>query len=431
MNKKAIARFLPLALITVLLGLAACSSISKGVTEAILEQQTEDTRECHISGAPYEGVLKSVLEGRRTNPAHSTKILMVHGIAKHMPDYSAELRGKLAKALALDTVDEVVKEIHLSNPEFPDAQGKIEDLGELHIFRYMNQARDREMLFYELTWSSITEERKQIIAYDDGAGQSYRRAAINSTMKTFLNATVPDLLVYLGNKKGEINASVSQAVCWMFNGDWDSLPREGYHFCNSDATDMSGTVRDDDFFFITHSLGSRITVDTIQNFGAQKNDQNLSPNMEALVAAVRNKTMTVFMLSNQLPLLQMAYDKPVVAGQFEQYCSAGAPLGHQRILKKLEIVAFSDPNDILSYSVPPRFTTEYIDSRICPEMVNVSLNISGVRNLFGAADFADPLGAHSDYLSDDRVLSLIVHGLDRRAMDGIVRDRCAWTELVH
>lgn len=422
--------YILMGVVTALLMLTACTSISKGVAEAVLEQKVEDKRECHITGAAYDGVRAAINEGKTRNPAHSTKILMVHGIAKHMPDYSAQLREKLTKALDLSTLETDVKEIHLSDPQFPDAQGKTEDLGELRIFRYMSEDRSREMLFYELTWSSITEQRKQTIAYDDGAGQNFRRAGINSTIKQFVNATVPDLLVYLGNKKGEINASVSQSVCWMFQGDWDSLPKEGYHHCDPKASDMSQTVRDDDFFFITHSLGSRITVDTIQKFGEEIEGEQANANMTALAAAVRQKVMTVFMLSNQLPLLQTAYPKPAVANRYNDFCPENAPLTNERVLKKLQIIAFSDPNDILSYSVPPRFTAEYMDSRICPSLVNVSLNITDVRNLFGAADFADPLGAHADYMSDDRVISLIVNGLDRHTTNGIVKDRCEWTELV-
>ena len=36
--------------------LSGCTSISKGITQAYLEQETEDTRQCWISGREFEGL---------------------------------------------------------------------------------------------------------------------------------------------------------------------------------------------------------------------------------------------------------------------------------------------------------------------------------------------------------------------------------------
>src|SRR5262245_40018903 len=91
--------------------LAACSSIAKGATEAILEHKKEDTSMCEIAGPPFDGVQDSL--NRENNQSHHTKVLMVHGIGKHLPDYSAHFREKLVRSLKLDSMDPTVKRVEL------------------------------------------------------------------------------------------------------------------------------------------------------------------------------------------------------------------------------------------------------------------------------------------------------------------------------
>ncbi len=93
------------------------------------------------------------------------------------------------------------------------------------------------------------------------------------------------------------------------------------------------------------------------------------------------------------------------------------------------IITFSDPNDILSYPIPSDYSNQYIDSRLCPEVVNVDINVAHVSSLFGITDFADPLQAHSGCMEDDRVVKLIANGLRRNNMDSTISKRCNWTEV--
>ena len=94
----------------------------------------------------------------------------------------------------------------------------------------------------------------------------------------------------------------------------------------------------------------------------------------------------------------------------------------------MNIIAFSDPNDILSYPVPLDFTTNSIDSRICPAVTNVSLNIAAQKSLFDAASFANPLTAHSGYMEDDRVIDLIANGISKKKITPLIEKRCKWLE---
>jgi hypothetical protein len=418
--------FLRTIALLLIVSLTGCEGVSKGVTEAVLDRKSVDTRGCQIYGPPIEGVRSSLDAQKPGSKAHITKILMVHGVGKHLPDYSNQLQAKLMQALGLDTMSSEIREIKIYDSSLPKDVSQFTGL--LRISRHLTQDRSRELLFYELTWSPITDPQKEIIAFDSSDGYTYSRAGLNNSLKSFMNQTVPDLLIYMGNRRDAINNAVAQSVCWMFNGGWDDLPVGGLHSCSpKNNPHMASTVEADDYYFITHSLGSRITVDTVQYFSKLFGE---SKSVQPLDDVLRNKTMTVFMLANQLPLLQLGRNEPEVSNSIPQYCGANASKSRERMFGKFDIVAFSDPNDILSYPIPADFASRHLDSRICPEVANVSLNISQVHSVLGAADFADPIAAHTGYQDDDRVIGMIADGFSRSHMAAVVKDRCKWTELV-
>ena len=98
-------------------------------------------------------------------------------------------------------------------------------------------------------------------------------------------------------------------------------------------------------------------------------------------------------------------------------------------MKKMNIVAFSDPNDILSYPIPTNFAQEYIDSRICPTVVNVSLNVAPEQDVFGTFSFANPALAHNGYIEDDRVITLIANGMHRNRPSPLIEKSCKWMKI--
>ncbi len=91
---------------------------------------------------------------------------------------------------------------------------------------------------------------------------------------------------------------------------------------------------------------------------------------------------------------------------------------------------FSDPNDVLSYPIPPKFADAYLDSRLCPKVTNIAINVAKPISLFGLGEFANPAAAHGDYEHDERVIALIAHGIGQENTADIVKDRCSWLETV-
>lgn len=415
------------AILALLPVVAGCSDIAKGVTEALVEKsKTEDTRACHIEGPPSEG-LAALLQAQASERAsgrsgRQLKILMVHGIGHHIPGYSGRFTEHLMPALGLDVREENSKDFTLSNPSVGEGP-----LGFLRAKRFTDKAGTRELIFYELTWSDITETEKQAIAFDESTEYAFRRTQLNRFMKSFVNGHIPDLLIYLGNAHIPILASVQQAMCWMTIGDWEDYPSTSESVCDVFSLDRQRQYEEDDFVFITHSLGSRITIDAVQQLSDWSLRQDL-PEFHAVRRILQEKEAPVYMMANQLPLLELGREPARVRGRIEDYCRPSGSKYDERFLKSMPIYAFSDPNDVLSYPIPPNFADEYMDSRVCPQVTNITLNIAPEISLFGLSDLANPLAAHVDYDHDERVVALMAHGLGYADQAAIITDRCTWLE---
>lgn len=422
--------------------MGGCASIAKGITSAFLEkpENEKDTRACDIKGYAFNG-LETYMQrqedyltgsGNPENPP-TLKVLMIHGIGEHQPGYSTRFSTKLTRELKLHVTEEMTRKVDLINPIYSD-----ESVGHLDVNRYFNRDKSRELIFYELSWSNIIEKEKEKIEYDNSVEYTLKRANINSVMKKFINSHIPDSMIYLGNSQKKVIASVGQALCWMFSGDWEDLKPHQNSFCNARTQSLAEKIEQDDYAIVTHSLGSRIVIDAlhaiagvISGEGVEGGEDILAyPKVRELFAALRNERIPIFMLANQLPLLQLGRDEPTVTGQMDQYCEVGGQKQQQRLFRELPILAFSDPNDILSYEIPPKYAMENMDSRICPKMTNISINVAKVMSILGLGEIANPAKAHGGYDNDERVIQLIVHGIGHDNVSPLVNDRCTWLEVV-
>lgn len=442
-------QFFYLTLLSAVVLISGCSSFGKGVTEALLEKaELEDTRVCQIWGKPFLGINAGLIRSRG-----KMKVLMVHGVGDHTPGYTTEFLEKLSKELGLNVSSGRYKDIKLSSPLI----GENDPLGNLRISRLANESTGKELIFYELTWSDITRKEKELLAFDNSGEYQFRRAKINGLLKNFSNDTGPDPIIYLGKSRDRILMAFTQSFCWMVTHDWDDLPDGGKHQCLGVADKSAEHLTYDDYAFISHSLGSRITIDGLQRiaeFLADPQKMSLSGGEEVslfktdkaieaqtvggkkvtfsnkAINALRNKKIPIFMLSNQLPMLQLGRELPEIAGQFKNYCEMTAPNFNSRMLSETAIIAFSDPNDLLSYAIPPEFSDKYIDSRLCPDITNININIAKIIEAFGYNGLANPLDAHVGYDQDDRVVALIAKGVGTPQTTPLVMRRCEWTKVV-
>lgn len=398
--------------------LSGCASFGRGITEAILEKQdNEDTRLCEIIGNQFTG-LKPQLEA----PGRKMKVLMVHGVGNHLAGYSTEFLEKLAKELDLPVTTRAYKNIKLADPKAPE-----KNLGNLRIHRYLDQSQTQELLFYELTWSEITAKDKEVLAYDNSGEQSFRRAQVNDLLKKFSNDTGPDPIIYLGEKRDDILVAFAQSFCWMISGDWSSLPDDVHKLCSSKNVTP---FYNDSYAFVSHSLGSRITIDGLQRLASIYADGETAPYYTAIANVLKNKEVPIYMMSNQLPMLQLGRVMPKITNQEAAYCQPGGEKFAERMLLKTNIIAFSDPNDLLSYALPHDFVSKYLDSRLCINVTNININVAKIYDAFGLGKLANPMDAHIGYDTDDRVIALIAKGIANDKTAPIVKERCRWIRTI-
>lgn len=132
------------------------------------------------------------------------------------------------------------------------------------------------------------------------------------------------------------------------------------------------------------------------------------------------------MLSNQLPMLQMGRDVPEKTGMRDAYCRTDGELYESRFFSATSIIAFSDPNDLLSYAIPDGFAENYLDSRLCVDItnINININVAQIIDVFGIGDMANPLAAHLGYDGDDRVVNLIACGIGHPGASPLIAERC-------
>jgi hypothetical protein len=186
----------------------------------------------------------------------------------------------------------------------------------------------------------------------------------------------------------------------------------------------------DEFAFITHSLGSRITIDGLtrltQVLETVATDR---PEVRRVTQSFKERDVKVFMLANQLPLLQSGLEPASIQGAVPAYCIPDGAHYGDRLFGETELIAFSDPNDLLSYPIPDAFVRDYVDSRLCPKQVNVTINIAPVSSLLGLGEFANPMAAHLDYDDDERVIGLITRGIGQPETAPVVTERCTWLEV--
>jgi hypothetical protein len=443
-EQRRLARFLGILLMALsIVATQGCASVAEGVTRGLMaEDEEKPPRPCSITGPAFQGLSErlrrlelsgSAVVRARANPQR-LKVMMVHGIGTHPPGYSARFQRNLTEALGLTRREALIKEIGLRAPNFHGD----EPLGNLRVFHYMNETGTRELLFYEVSWSEITTPAKSTLTYDTSGEYEYRRSDINQMLKVFLNDRLADPIAYFGENNEKMLHSVGAGICWMTTSDWDDLPPSGNPTCDRFIFTNLNDLMEDEFVFVTHSLGSRIVTDAFQEHARIARDvidkiahtPEDQEKLKNLIDAFKYKHMRIYMLANQLPLLDLGASAPPVVGQIDAYCEPEGSKYDQRYFSELFIIAFSDPNDALSYALPPGYEDRYMDSRLCPAIVNVSVNVADPINLFGLTDFVNPMTAHGSYEDDEHVIGLIVGGIGNQEVDSKVAAECHWMETV-
>lgn len=329
-------------------------------------------------------------------------VLFVHGIGGFSHDDPATLVKAIGK---MKNIRQTMSE---STVAFSDASVP----GTLTRQDFADNQTGHELRVYTLEWEPATVELKQeYLAYDQSAHNTAARLPMHNQIRAaFLDAGIPDVVLYVGHYKAAMQRTVKEALRTIHQGI------EGERKGGKDYA----------YFFVTWSLGSKIVFDCLADPSVES-PALAEPTTQSVADRhtfnrIAGKTYAVFMLANQLPLLTLGDVKPPSRADrlpttrpYEALLSvaqhrkqaATRPAGVERNgADLLTVVAVNDPNDLLSYPLPP-----WLESNPDAKFANVTITVSRTAfyiPFFGW--FTNPMHAHTDYGENSQVIDMILNG---------------------
>lgn len=265
------------------------------------------------------------------------------------------------------------------------------------------------------------------------------RLLVNRLLKEdLLDRKLADAMLYAGTYGKTIQRGVADVLCHVSTGDTSDTQCKW-------PTSVPSDVAQSQYIFVTHSIGSRLIFDTLLNlrnfkYATERNpflnwfDSGSTPTV--LASHIISKTSAVYMMANQLPLLGLANIDPTVnsaagpqpyavdtkrmmAAQSFNGGNAGTCaswLGQfsqerkeiQGSTSKLYVVAFNDTNDLLTWHIPPWYSTAGQGPGTCDSEIDL-------RNVFVQNGphwfiFENPATAHTGYFTKKDVWQAISCG---------------------
>lgn len=330
----------------------------------------------------FTGVSQDLVDAKRVD------VLVVHGMGSPPEGYSDSMMTAIGDALHLTkgTTTRILI----------DHRHDTRTAAVLRVTPYSG-GHGEQMTVHEVTWAPVINGIKHALDYDRTVPTAGKRSLLNRGLKDgLINARLADPVIYLGEQKSEIQFPVKFTLCRVLKGQF----KDDRCTVPQSLVDRAGPV-----VIITESLGSRITFDSIMALRATSDAPT-----GAAVDRLASRTSHVFMLANQLPLLELASvapppDNPEESGRPSPGL-AGFLEARQRAEEtgnRLMVIAMSDPNDLLSYDIPPAFASRFSDDRF----INVDIGVSG----FGLLRIAsNALKAHVGFEKDSRVINMIAYG---------------------
>ncbi|WP_367989484.1 hypothetical protein AB2S62_19840 [Vibrio sp. NTOU-M3] len=383
------------------------------------------------SGEQIQGI-----KGRYDSGASTVNIVFIHGMGFHPLEEeladngsTTNYQNRIAKELGFTPTDEEygrVKfnsqnpykkiDLHLSN-------GKI--LGGHVIWRKFKSSDGRRLNLFALSWDEITVKiQKSLLELDgefyeksQGENREENRAYLNRELKRFINRSFSDPAIYLGSFGDEIRFLVATGVKAI----------------NSAINENEGSTLEENnqIIHISDSLGSSIVFDTVvKSFDPFSENKELSVFKNEL-ATFAGRSSLIFMNANQLPLIELGNIKPPLENDTEDEWLSRYPCNNLnfssihgftnkgRDYKELnsnfykmsmsyQLVAFSDPNDALSYHLTNRFISKCGGDDL--KIFNVSLTNAKWNYFF---ILAHPGKAHSSgFKVNDTAIDILINGVN-------------------
>jgi hypothetical protein len=267
-------------------------------------------------------------------------------------------------------------------PGFGPPQGKLPSFisGFVRTHSYSGKnSRVPSLRVYELTWDRSTRSVKEEYLRSDSssARRWHTRWWLNTELKsTIVNDSIPDAVLYLSNiYRPLFQYVILQGFCKLISDEKDA---QGEDF--NCLRDMKNILPEDEFsmhndlVIITHSLGTRMVFDVLGHLGdeeffnkltsdlMEKNealglgevDSKILERVNHLKVVFARSLSKLFTLANQVPLLELSeLTNPLDYGSGSKKRDLGIGFTKFLELRKapLQVVTFTDPNDLLSYDL--------------------------------------------------------------------------------
>jgi hypothetical protein len=326
----------------------------------------------------------------------SAEVLLVHGMCTHDASWAAQVVAQLTQALTDATTP----------PAARPRTGPAVD-PQIQIVPSTVETPAGRLRFDALIWSPLTVPLKRQLCYDQTdkspicAGEPqypFIRARINARVKDVLiDDCLSDAVIYQGVARDDIQRRMRDAILRVLA-----------------ASDAPAGLP---LMVVSESLGSKVLFDTLLRMTHEETGSRAS---QLSLRAVDRMRFLV-MAANPIPLLSLA-DQQITGGDAGAVRQAvPVPPDSLQVLlqerlarrprslvnRSLTLVALTDPNDLLSYTLPAE--------RYASEDVTVyNILVSNAPTWLGLLERPDR--AHLDYLDNPDVGRLIACGLPSSAL---------------
>ena len=349
--------------------------------------------------ASFDGISQLIADARKRGTM--LHVLWTHGMCTHGLNWSTDRATRIATALGGTATQ----------------TGGTEEPGGLTRIRYRIATDGGDFDATFILWSQMTQAFKRALDFDSpGSDRTtsfpYERATLNGALKTKLvNDCLSDSVIYSGRNGDPIRAAMKMAVCHELGGT--SVAGQ--------PCDLTGVESDRPLAVVTESLGSKVLFDAAR---AVYEDPGPNPGARTAMNQRFASVQMIFLMANQIPLLDIASPMPPPPGVDAVEENAQPPSSLSEMIAMVHmgrmamapgtgtekgtaampaptVVAFTDPNDLLSYRLLPP-VTDLAHARL--------INIIGSNAATWLGFLERPDIAHCGYFLNRTVISLIARG---------------------
>ena len=344
----------------------------------------------------FDGLLELAKQQDGSKPLD---IVMAHGMCTHTSEWAADSINSMMDVLSSQQ-PRLEKNTPASN--IPGT--------EIKMVRAEVTGGGASFRVSALIWSPLTARLKTQLLYDRTGDPSAdcatskeckpERVKVNALIKDRLvSDCFADAVIYQGTSKGEIlrQMKIALAHATASSLDISSLLALDLQKATEQAN-MASALAEGSLAVITDSLGSKVLFDALD----EQADEGASIARSAGIRT-RQRIGLVFMRANQLALLSLADPDRRGSDPLKSLSNEKSPvLGAAKFQRT--VVAFSDPNDLLSY---PLLGSSYRSAQ-WSDVQFADVLVSNDRSWFGLIE--NPWNAHTGYEKNPDVTRLMLHG---------------------